>query len=839
MDIKRIESYKQFAKYLEYPMIVFEAETGKVIDMNYEAEMILGSHVDRIQMEPGRAIAKVDFWEKLHEKKSLVWHRIRLTTDSHEYLVTGLVNEAQEEDKLIYTLLFETQIDMNIGSRIMERILQNAGIVAVHISDLKQESKYKVEYISQNINQYGYTREQLYDNIITFSDMICPEDWEQIQERIIEDVRNHAEELTVDCRMFTESRDLIPIRILIRYIYNDYGNMAEMEMLIFDLKEETRKNSENMYLSQAVDKMKSVVVVKSYHEGNRILKYVSPNAGILGINAEALMKGYKLTEDYIHPKDRDTVIDTIYQAVANGVTDYEHSYRLVRDDGKQIWVQNEVTVNRISDGEAEISFLLTDITEQKNMERELADLKEEETVPAEAESDHVGFPSYEHNKRDMSKLYQLMAETVSQNADYYSVVLDVEGKLLTNPMGPAKDMGQFYDLFERPQFREQFSKVLQRIRENQTPQSISFLVDKMNVHMILAPIIPKDPDTAHWVVTSFAKNGLEVLEEVINQQWELAQSIANFFYSVDVARNEEKRRKIAELQVQREQKEHQMIMEMITSINREGESVIGELCQKVGNYLSVSHIGIYLENKENESAEKYFIWNCAGEDTAFSDEMELTISEYQKLKQYLNEKQILIIDQKSKELFLKKIFIQADVETIMIQSILSASGIRGYIVFADIKRTRKFEERDVEFAGCVTHIFASMLLNKQKAVRANIVKEGFFEVYDYIRDAVFVKDNNSGNIIFANKAMDKLFGYSLVGMRAVDVVNDQMEQYKNMGGVRKRFIFNKKVVKWQSYMKELDQIMNIVEIHLETLNRTEYSLFILKKNKKKKDILES
>lgn len=839
MNIKRIESYKQFAKYLEYPMIVFEAETGKVIDMNYEAGMILGSGVRQIQMEPGRSISKTDFWERLHEKKSLVWSQIRLIADSHEYLVTGLVNEAWEEDKLVYTLLFEMQTDMNMRSRIMERILQNSGIVAVHISSLEQRSRYRIEYISQNINQYGYTREQFYDNQMAFSDLVCPEDWERVRERIVEDIGNHAEELTIDCRMFTEARDLIPIRILIRYFYSDCGSLMEMEVLIFNLTEEMRKNSENTYLSQAVDKMKSVVVVKSYHEGNRILKYVSPNAGILGINAEALMKGYKLTEDYIHPKDRDTVIDMIYQAVANGVTDYEQVYRLVRDDGKQIWVLNEVTVNRISDGEAEIAFLLTDITEQKNMEMELADLKTEETASVEEQSDHSGLPSYEHNKQDMSKVYQLMAQTVGQNADYYSVVLDEEGKLLTSPVGPAKDMGQFYDLFERPQFRERFNEVLQQIQEAQIPKSISFSVDKLEVYMVLAPVIPKAPDTVYWVVASFAKNGLEVLGEVINQQWELAQSIASFFYSIDVARKEEKRRKIAELQVRREQKERQLVLEMVTSMNQGGESVIGELCQKAGSYLSVSHIGIYLENKENESAEKYFIWNSTCEDTAFSDGMELTVSEYQKLKQYLKEKRVFIVNQKSEQPFFKNMIVQTEIETIMIQSILSGLDIQGYVVFADTKRARKFEERDVEFAGCVTHICASMLLNKQKAVRANIVKEGFLEVYDYIRDAVFVKDNNSGNIIFANKAMDKMFGYSLVGMRASDVVNDQMEQYRNMGGVRKRFIFNKKVVKWQSYMKELDQIVNIVEIHLETLNKTEYSLFILKKNKNKKDILES
>jgi hypothetical protein len=81
--------------------------------------------------------------------------------------------------------------------------------------------------------------------------------------------------------------------------------------------------------------------------------------------------------------------------------------------------------------------------------------------------------------------------------------------------------------------------------------------------------------------------------------------------------------------------------------------------------------------------------------------------------------------------------------------------------------------------------------------------------------------------------MDKLFGYSIVGMQAQDIVNDQMEQYRTMQGMRKRFIANSKVSKWQNYLKELDQIMNVVEIRLNMFTTTDLSLVILKKNKNK------
>ena len=126
-----------------------------------------------------------------------------------------------------------------------------------------------------------------------------------------------------------------------------------------------------------------------------------------------------------------------------------------------------------------------------------------------------------------------------------------------------------------------------------------------------------------------------------------------------------------------------------------------------------------------------------------------------------------------------------------------------------------------------------MAFRKQKVVRKDLIREGFLETYDHVRDAVFVKNNETGEIIFANKAMDKLFGYSIVGMQAQDIVNDQMEQYRTMQGMRKRFIANSKVSKWQSYLKELDQIMNVVEIRLNMFTTTDLSLVILKKNKNK------
>ena len=835
MDTQRIESFKQFAKYLEYPMVVFEAETGNVLDINYEAEVLLGAKVSNIQIEPGRAFTKHSFWDVLHGKKSLIWNRIRMIADNKEYLVSGLINEMIEENTLIYTLLFERRADLNIGSLTLERIVNHAGIVAIHMGRTKEsESDFQVEYVSQNINQYGYTRGQLYEKNVKFSDMICAEDFEKACAMVQESVQKHVGEDTIECRFLTEERDLIPVRIQVRYIYNDYGTLTDIEVLIIDLREEQRRNQENGYLSNAISKMKNVVLVKSYQAGKRMLRYVSPNAGMVGMNVEALRKGYKLTEDYIHPEDRDSVINAIYQAVANGVTDYVQVYRMVRDDGKQIWVENEVMVNRISDGEAEISFLITDITEQKDIERELvASLEEEQEILEVSPASTVSMITIDDSDKDMLFEFQMMADALSKNANYYSVVLDSEGKQLTRPAGPAHDMGLFYDMFERPLFKEQFTMVSERAKEQRIPQSVSFDMDTMKVHMVFAPLMLENVVTAYWVITSFAEDGARILGEVAENQWHLANSIAKCFYSQELVQKEVKIRKLTEMQLHKEQAERKVLEDVVSAMTKEGEAAFNEMCYKAGIYLSIENIAVYLENKDDLNVEKYYAWNQSGEEPLFFNTMEMSEAEYGVLKDHFREKDYVVANSEAEDPFLKEMVKQTD-KAIFIHKLASVSGIVGYIVFADDNRNREFDKVDVHFMMSVTNILESHISNRQKRNAPDVVKTGLLESYNHIRDAVYVKDNRNGEIIFANKAADKLFGYSLVGMLATDVMNDRMEQYRNIGGVRRRFIDNKKVTKWQTYMKELDQIMNIVEVHMETLYGADWSLYILKKNKNKK-----
>jgi PAS domain S-box-containing protein len=829
MSRERIEKYKEFAQCIEYPMIIFEAESGKVLHINYEAETVFGKQVEQVLVEPGRTMIEQDFWDTLHSRKSLMWHRLRLVADGHKHAISGFVNESEVDGTVIYTILFESQ--MKLGGLVLERVLSQAGIVSIHLTGHSDDMQ--VEFVSKNVNAYGYTREQFYTGSIRMSDFVCEEDWERVRGAVKKGAELHLAESVLECRIFTETRELVPVRLHVQYDYSEYGKFQALEILVYDLREELYNKQENDYLTHAIEKMKSVVMVKKYKPGKRELCYVSPNAGMVGMNVEALQEGLKLTEDYIHPADRDKVIDTIYQAIANGVTDYVHTYRMVRDDGKQIWVLSEMTVNRNDDGEAQISFLLTDITEQKMMEQELSEVRENlagETAVLEEHSD-LDMSTIDESDKDVLKQLQTLTEVLNSNADYYNVVLDTEAKLLTKPVGHVKEMGQFYDLFERPQFKEQFASVTQQVKEQMIPVSTTFSVDALQVSMVFAPVLMKDVVAAYWVLAGFGKMEEQKLGDAVEQQWKLANVITKGYYADEMAERENKLRRLSELQLEKEQQGRQLMKEFMEELVEKGEAALSQICHKTSLYMNVVNIGIYVVNRERGNAEKYFTWNQSDEDTDFFNQVALSVPEYESLMGCMKDNRLLVVDNRSSEMILKELLCRSGVESFMVH-LMTVGKQQGYVVFAGNRKYHEFDERDKEIGAMVTHLFEEMLIRSHNNNNAETTKDGFLEAYEYIREAVFIKDNRSGEIIYANNAMKKLFGRDVVGADASSVVYDEMAHYKNMDGIRKRFINNKKVVKWQSYMKELDQIMSIVEIRMSFVGR-DCSLMILKKSKNK------
>jgi diguanylate cyclase (GGDEF)-like protein/PAS domain S-box-containing protein len=100
--------------------------------------------------------------------------------------------------------------------------------------------------------------------------------------------------------------------------------------------------------------------------------YVGPQIEpILGYTVEEWLADPHLWADRLHPEDRQQVIsheaDTVAQA-SGGATEY----RMIRRDGDVVWIRDDAVLVRGEDGTSRWHGVLSDVTEQKRTEAELA-----------------------------------------------------------------------------------------------------------------------------------------------------------------------------------------------------------------------------------------------------------------------------------------------------------------------------------------------------------------------------------------------------------------------------------------------------------------------------------
>lgn len=129
-------------------------------------------------------------------------------------------------------------------------------------------------------------------------------------------------------------------------------------------------------LSTLVDQMPGITFVERIERtdaGDRaVLEYVSRHVlEILGYTPEQFLADPDRRLDRVHPKDRDRVLRAMDEASAAGDR-FSERYRMVRKDGRVVWIDERSVLTRDDLGRSEIrQGTMQDVTEQKQAEQAL------------------------------------------------------------------------------------------------------------------------------------------------------------------------------------------------------------------------------------------------------------------------------------------------------------------------------------------------------------------------------------------------------------------------------------------------------------------------------------
>lgn len=589
---------------------------------------------------------------------------------------------------------------------------------------------------------------------------------------------------------------------------------------------------ENKYLRKAVEKAGCVVMVKTCHLTDKKgrLDYISPNASMLGMNVELLNKGLKLTEDYIFPADRDRVMKTLINAVGDGVKDYVHEYRMVGDDGQVYYVTNEICLSDIK-GET--------ITVESYLTKKVGGDSEESPEEKKSVRGNRGIkPADKDNVEDDVVEYSnigTMMEIFAKLSGLYSVYVNLEGKIVFLPTGPAANLGNFYDLFENPAYKEYYQYIKQVVTERNAPVILD-REEGENGKISAAPICVGKEIHGFWMLGSYTEDETEKLKQIYEDQWAIAEIISEYLHKSKIAEVETAKSKGAGMKLREELARQSIVNEALNKINSKlidsADEVIDETLRDVGLHLDVDKIILY----NIEWSEKHFYsmrnyWDVSG--VAPDEELVETLPE----RMYIVEDEInhgdgrYMVDNTNMTEESKLNLMRYNFKAVIAYPLYLNDRFYGILFFAECKSQRVWTKEELRFTQSISLVIQNMLENAEGDDNIRNVNKHLIETYNSFKEGIFIRDMQSGHVLFSNTAMNEMLGYDFTNRDSRELLTDLHDRFDNITGMRKPFITKNRVANWRRYIQRLDDIMDITEVQIEWLKGERASLIILRKAK--------
>ena len=150
--------------------------------------------------------------------------------------------------------------------------------------------------------------------------------------------------------------------------------------------------------------------------------------------------------------------------------------------------------------------------------------------------------------------------------------------------------------------------------------------------------------------------------------------------------------------------------------------------------------------------------------------------------------------------------------------------IYGGIIFTSQEK-RIFLDSEISYCQDVADIVQGILIRRSNAVHVHSLNKHLLNAYNFVSECVFIKEVQTGKVLFANEAMENMFGMDMTGIDSRSFLSEPTPTYTRNG------IQPVGDIKWQSYIQKLNKVMNIQELSIEWKNGEDARIVIMHENK--------
>jgi len=383
-----LQKYQAMVKVVPSVIIALSLK-NEVVEWNVEAEKLYGykreealgkNYIDLCVSSKNQNAVKADikkviagrptkyFENNITTKKgterTVLWNVVRMEDSNGN--AEGVIASGQDvterkwsEDSLRETLE---------GLKELENIVNRSPAV---VFLWRVEEGWPVEFVSENVKQFGYTSEELISGEVSWVDVTHPSDVERLQGEVDKHIKEGTAEFTQRYRLKTKFGEIRWVEDRTKTIMDSDGKITHLQGIVLDVTE--RKEAETA-LVESEEKFRGLA------EQSPNMIFINSNGKIVYANSitESIM-GYEREEicsqefnflDLIYPDHKSEILAKFDKHIeGDDIPSYETV--LMTKDGRKI---DAVISTKLIDymGKKSILGVITDVTPLKRVEAELA-----------------------------------------------------------------------------------------------------------------------------------------------------------------------------------------------------------------------------------------------------------------------------------------------------------------------------------------------------------------------------------------------------------------------------------------------------------------------------------
>jgi PAS domain S-box-containing protein len=252
-------------------------------------------------------------------------------------------------------------------------VLEASGVVVFR---WKPQPGWPVELVSKNVEQFGYTAEELLAQEYNFVEMVHPDD----HERVGGEVAGYIESGR-DC--FEQEYRIICRDGSVRWVYDQTvidrdrnGNLESLQGIIIDITERRRVEQELAQNEAMLKELTSQIPGAVYQyrhraDGTAEMPYISEGIReVCGISPCQVYRDSNIIRSMVLPEDLDDFDNTISES-ARTMKPWQCEFRLRTSSGEVRWIGGNSMPRREPDGSIIWHGMMSDVTARKEAEETL------------------------------------------------------------------------------------------------------------------------------------------------------------------------------------------------------------------------------------------------------------------------------------------------------------------------------------------------------------------------------------------------------------------------------------------------------------------------------------